>query len=363
MMKASMGEPPGTEELTMRRLRLNMGTGLIVAAAALCGSLGAAKAADLTVGAFGGIWEQSLRKCAIAPFEKATGKTVEVTLGSPIQWLNQIAASPAKPPLDVLFNPTDTGHDAITRGLVDPMTVEKVPNLADMVPSFVQAGEGHGVIHNYGAMGILYNKDAVKDPPKTWKEFYEGTLAGKWKASMPNINYTSAGMTVSVIQLATIYGGNIDNVQPAFDTLKKLVKSGNMTFWVDPNQVLNALNGGDIDIATYWDGRAWNFIKDGHPDFAFALLEPGNVAAPVLLQKVKNSPDLAWQFINSTLSPEVQSCFGSAIGYGIGNTKAKHDPSVVDQITPFSKIILPPAADIPSRQAKWVEEWNKQVGR
>jgi putative spermidine/putrescine transport system substrate-binding protein len=51
-----------------------------------------ARAADLSVGTFGGVWEESLRKCISAPFEKQTGKTVDVVIGSPIQWLNQIAA-------------------------------------------------------------------------------------------------------------------------------------------------------------------------------------------------------------------------------------------------------------------------------
>ena len=59
------------------------------------------RAADLVVGAFGGVWEQSLRKCVIDPWQKATGKTVDVALGSPTTWLNQIAASPGKPPFDM----------------------------------------------------------------------------------------------------------------------------------------------------------------------------------------------------------------------------------------------------------------------
>src|SRR5262249_26769061 len=150
------------------------------------------------------------------PFEKRTGKKVEVTLGAPVQWLNQVAASSARPPLDVVFNPTETALEAISRGLVDRFTTNKVPNMSQLEPKFVEAGLGHGVVHNYGAMGVIYNKSVVRDPPKNWKEFYEGVLAGKWKASMPNINYPSGGLTVSVWQLATTYGGNIDNVQPAF---------------------------------------------------------------------------------------------------------------------------------------------------
>ena len=167
--------------------------GILVGAMAFA-SAASASAADLTVGAFGGIWEQSLRKCVVEPFQKRTGKTVDVVLGAPVQWLNQIAASPNKPPLDVIYNPSEIAYDVIDRGLVDLLTTEKVPNLADVLPQFKDLGKGYGVPHNFGAMGIIYNGQTVKDPPKDWKAFVEGTVAGKWKASMPGVNYPSGGL-------------------------------------------------------------------------------------------------------------------------------------------------------------------------
>ena len=127
---------------------------LVVGATAFL-SVVSASAADLTVGAFGGIWEQSLRKCVVEPFEKRTGKKVDVVLGAPVQWLNQIAASPNKPPIDVIYNPSETSYDAIDRGLVDPLTPEKVPNVANIRPEFKDLGKGYGNI-----VGVLSRKAA-----------------------------------------------------------------------------------------------------------------------------------------------------------------------------------------------------------
>ena len=338
--------------------------GLAVTAAfvtAAFAGAGPTSAADLTVGAFGGVWEQSLRKCVIDPWQKKTGKTVDVTLGAPVQWLNQIAASPGKPPLDVVYNPTETSMDAISRGLVDRFTLEKVPNMAELVPEFARIGDGYGTVHNFGAMGIIYNTATVKDPPKTWKEFVEGTIAGKWKATMPGINYPSGGLTISVWQFADMYGGGVDNIQPGLDMIKKMRASSNLSFWSDPNQVLNGLKSGDIDLALYWDGRAWSFIDDGNKEFGYYNPKPGAVVAMTWIQKVKNGSDLSWDFINSALSKEAQSCFGSAIRYGVANSKAVFDPKVEHEITKFGEIILPPFKDVPSRQGKWVESWNKEI--
>jgi putative spermidine/putrescine transport system substrate-binding protein len=324
---------------------------------------GAARAADLVVGAFGGVWEQSLRKCIIAPFEKKTGKTVEVVLGAPIQWLNQIAASPGKPPLDIVYNPTETAYDAIGRGLVDKFTPALVPNMQNVKKDFAGLGDDYGTVHNYGAMGIIYNAATVKDPPKTWKEFVDGTVAGKWKASMPSINYPSAGFTVSVWMFAKTYGGDVNNIEPGLAQVKRMADSGNLTFWGDPNAVLNGLKGGDIDMALYWDGRAWAFIDDGNSEFKYYSPEPGVVVAMTWIQKVKNSSELGYQFADMSLSAEAQSCFGSAIRYGIANKDATFDPKIAHEITDTSLLVFPPFKDVVSRQAQWVETWNKEIGR
>ena len=329
--------------------------------AAVLSLAGSAAAADLTVGAFGGVWEKSLRKCTIEPFEKKTGKKVDVVLGAPVQWLNQIQASPTKPPFDVIYLPTENALDAIQRGVIDKFAEDKVPNVKTIEPQFANIGDGFGVVHNYGAMGLLYNSKTVKDPPKTWKEFFEGTIAGKWKASMPNINYPSAGLTISVWYLAHLNGGNIDNIQPGLELVKKMRTSGNMALWSDPNAVLNALKGGDIDIAMYWDGRAWSFIDDGNGDFKYYNPPPGAVVAMTWIQKVKNSSDLAWEYINFALTHEAQVCFGNEIRYGVATLNPKFDAKVEHQITRMKDLVFPPFKEVPSRQAKWVETWNKEI--
>lgn len=348
----------------MRR-QFGLGTALALALAVAPALLGgsAARAADLTVGAFGGVWEQSLRRCVIEPFQKRTGKTVDVVLGAPVQWLNQIAASPGKPPLDVIYNPTETSFDAIDRKLVEQFPADRVPNVRELVPRFAEIGGGYGVVHNFGAMGLMYNKETVKEPPKTWKAMVDGILAGKYRVSIPNINYPSGGLTISVWRFAELYGGGVDNIKPGIDIVKRMRDSGNLTFWTDPNQVLGALKSGDVDMAMYWDGRAWSFIDDGNKEFGYYNPEDGSVVAMTWIQKVRGGSDLGWDFINTALSREAQSCFGSAIRYGVGHANPNFDPKVAHQITRIDQIVYPPFRDIPSRQNSWIETWNKEIGR
>lgn len=336
-------------------------SGNILAVALLASISGAAAAADLTVGAFGGQWEKSLRQCVIEPFQKATGKTVDVVLGAPVQWVNQIAASPNKPPLDVIYMPSDNAFDVVDRGLAQKLTPDTVPNIAHLQPQFADIGGGYGVAHNYGGMGFIYNKQTVKEPPKSMADFIKGTLEKKWVASLASINYPGT-LSFGLWNVARLNGGGLDNVEPGLKLYKQMKDAG-AEFYTDPNQVLNALKTGEIDIAQYWDGRAWAFIDEGNPQYGYVVPSDGAVTGITWIQVVKNASPLALQFANVSLSKESQGCFASSIRYGVANKDARFDPKVEHEITRFDQIVIPPFKEIGKRQNQWIDAWNKQIGR
>jgi putative spermidine/putrescine transport system substrate-binding protein len=319
--------------------------------------------ADLTVGAFGGVWEQSLRACVVAPFEKETGKTVEVVLGSPVQWINQIAANPTQPPVDIVFTPTEQAYEMIDKGLADAFTAENVSVLPDLNKDLVKFGEGYGVVFDFGAMGVIYNVKKVQTPITTWEEFFTGVENGDFVATIPSISYPSA-LSSSLWNISKSSGGDENNAQPGLDRVKKMMDDGELEFWSDPNQVINSLASGEIDAAMYWDGRSWAFIQDGnHPDFKYVTPKPGGPAALTWIQKVKNSSDLGWKFVDIALGAEGQGCFASKTRYGVANLKAKFDPKVEPMITKYEDLAIPSYREINKSRDKVIEAWNKQIGR
>ena len=319
-----------------------------------------AEAADLVVTAFGGVWEKTLKECVVAPFEKKTGKTVDVVLSTPGQALNQIAASPGKPPIDVAFLPPDNAVEAARRGLVERFDMKKVPQLSD-VPVQFQDSDRNYVALNYGAMGVLYNSKRISVPPATWKEFVDGTIAGKWRASIPGMNYSGGPYVLWL--MATQYGGSLQDISPGLAQIKRMVASGNLDLWSDPNQVLNALKSGDVDVAMYWDGRSWAFIDGGNKDFKYYTPQPGGVAAMTSIHKVKGSPDAAWDLIDFALTAESQSCFANRTRYGGTNPGVAYDAKIKPQITDLSLLLVPQYKQFPQFQSQWVEAWNKEVKR
>jgi putative spermidine/putrescine transport system substrate-binding protein len=320
-------------------------------------------AADLTVTAFGGVWEKSLRTCYIEPFQKQTGKTVDVVLGTPAQWVNQIAANPQKPPIDVILNLVDGAEDAKARGLVEKIDPAKIPNLADVPEPFKKVVEGYAVAMHFGAAGLAYNEAKIKNPPKTWVEFIDRTLKGEWQAALPGISVASTAPAALIWNFNDVLGGKPADITPAIAKIKALRDSGNVVFWNDVNQFLTQLQSGEADIGIYWDGRAWAARDGGFKTLNFYYPAPGGVVNPIVVQKVKNSPDLAWQFMNFVFSPEPQSCWAAAIQYPVVNTKATYKPEQKARMPEWETVRWPPFAEILVNMPRWVETWNKEIGR
>lgn len=321
-----------------------------------------AGAADLTVTAYGGAWEKAYRSCFVSLFEKQTGKKVDVILGSPMQWINQIAANPAKPPIDVMVGLVDSGEIARQKGLVDPVTPKEVPNLSLLKPNRLNLGSGYGFPIASGDFGLMYNTKTVKNPPKSWKEFVDGTLEGKWQAAVPGIAYV--GTAHGFIGLfAHVYGGSLDNVQPGLDQIKKLTASKNVTFYSEPNSPLVAMKSGEIDMAMYYDGRAWAEHDANNPDIGFVRPAPGAPAYPTMVQKVKNGSPLGYQFMNVLASTEGQTCFANAMQYTASNGHVQYSPKVAQRIAKDDESLWLSFTEVARKTPMWVEMWNKQIGR
>ncbi|WP_185984640.1 extracellular solute-binding protein [Aureimonas mangrovi] len=332
-----------------------------ISVAVVLGAAAPAASQDLTVTAFGGIWEESLRKCTIEPFQAATGKQVAVQLGGSAQWLNQISATPSNPPIDVLLISSDAAFDAVERGLVEHLTTEQVPALDQILPRFRELTGDNGAVHNYGTMGVLYNKDVIDEPPASWNELIDGTIEGRWTLAIPGVNNGISAMLTTVWYWSTQLGGDIDNVDPAFEKLAEMRDSGNLVVWNSSSDVIPMMGSGEADIAVYWDGRAWAFIRDGNDEFDFYGPEPGMVPALTWVQKVKNGRELGYEFIDFMLQEEQQSCFAANILYGVGNENATVPGDLQAYMPDHEGLVFPPFEDAAANLASWVERWNREV--
>jgi len=269
----------------------------------------------------------------------------------------QIEANKAQPPIDVLMNSVDLALIAGRTGLVEKLSVEKVANLADVPAKFIEVAEGNGVLFTYGAWGLAYH-ERVKEPPKSFAEFVDGTIKGKWRAALPNAGYTGTPQ-ILIWSLADALGGSADNVDPAFDAIKKM--KSNSVFWTAISDPLTQLESGDADVAVYVDGRAWAHYDAGAKWMRYVNPKEGGVMQPSIAQKVRNGGEGGWEYINSLLSPGPQAEVAKRLNYGVSNSKVQYSDLLKERITPWEATRWPPFEKTGLLQPQWIERWNKEV--
>ncbi|MTH33741.1 extracellular solute-binding protein [Paracoccus limosus] len=338
-------------------------TGAAGAGLALTGAPGLLRAAEpkvLNVTAYGGVWETSIRDCFVAPFEARTGAKATVSLGAPAQWLAQVEASPEKPPLDVLIMSPDLAITAAQAGLMQDLTVDKVPNLAHIPQEFTDACLGKGTYLDYGVAGITYNKNTVPNPPKSLAEFVERVSAGEFVASVPSISYAITPIML-IWMLAKALGGSAEDVEPFFAAMKKM--KNNLVFWAGPNDFFNHLASGEADIGIYFDGRTWNHHDEGADWIDFINPTEGGALTAVAVQIPKNANPLAFDYMNEMLDAENQARFAEIMNYAVTNTEVVYSDKLKPRITPWQQTAFPPYEAIGKARNGWVDRWNREIGR
>ncbi|WP_238120982.1 MULTISPECIES: ABC transporter substrate-binding protein [unclassified Xanthobacter] len=344
--------------LTRRRLlQTGAGAGLMLAGAS---RMAMGQARTLNVTAYGGVWETTIRSCFVAPFEAKTGAKATVSLGSPAQWLAQVEASPAKPPLDVLIMTPDLAITAAQADRMQDFTVEKIPNLAKIPRQFTDACLGKGTYFDYGVAGITYNKKTVPNPPKSFAEFVDRVAAGDFVASVPSITYAVTPIML-IWAMAQALGGSVENVDPFFDAMKKMKK--NLLFWSGPNDFFNHLASGEADLGIYFDGRTWNHYDEGATWIDFVNPKEGGALAAVAIQIPKNADPLAFAYLNEVLDAQNQTRFAEVMNYAVTNEDVVYSAKLKPRITPWQQAAFPPYEKIAAVRNGWVDRWNREIGR
>jgi putative spermidine/putrescine transport system substrate-binding protein len=311
----------------------------------------------IVVTAYGGLWADSVRKNFVTCYDKKIGGQADVLTGESADWLNKIRANPNKPPIDVITLAESDSYRAGREGLLDKITPDKLPYLKDIPDQFHQPWKDYSVVLNFGAMGVMYNKDVIKTPPASWKELIDNTIAGKYgkRVAWPAGTYTWGPEFIWFV--AQQYGGNIDT---AFAKLKAM-QPYMVKFWNTPVEALNLFGTKEVDIIPYWDGRALAFIDKGNAWAGFYIPKPNTIAGSVLISKVKNAPDSAWAYMNCALSPEGQLAHAKSVLYSVTNKNVVYPPELKDKLTAANVIVIPPYSEIIDKIPQWIERWNKEI--
>ena len=328
--------------------------GLVAAALALVAT-GAAAQQKLVVTSAGGIWLESAKQNFASCFKERTGQDVSIDMSGSSELLNKIRANPTNPPVHVVVLTEIDALRAGREGLLDKLSVEKVPNLADVPEIFRKQWGDYATIQNFGAMIVMVNSETVKDPPKDWKSLIDRTIAGEWNKRISYPAMTMPWGPMFTWFLTTQYGSD----EAVWEKYKQIAPKA-AKFWSSPVDALNMFGAKELDVVVYWDGRSYAFAEENKWAKAY-VPEPGAFQSAALLAKVKNSPEIGWQYVDCVLSPKAQLGHSQMVKYPIVNAKVQYPDDLKKVLTPLDRVRQPEFDKFMDKIPAWVERWNKEI--
>jgi putative spermidine/putrescine transport system substrate-binding protein len=314
----------------------------------------------LVAATFPASWHEMHRTVLVPYFKRKTGADVTLTIQLAVDVVTKlVAARGGKPPFDVAMLDYGPLLDAIKQNILVEYPNAKSAHFKDLVAN-LQDKWGPKV--TVQIIGIGYNPKRVKTPPKSWDDLWNPVYKGRVGLTALN---SSLGMAF-MAEIARLKGGSESNVEPGFRALRDLLPNvGAISANLGAHATL--FQQEVVDIAPH----NFNFVetlKGRGVDIEFVVPETGPVGWTTSLHIVANAveADLAFQYIESAITPEVQAQMQQAPHWVIPtNTKVpltgpiqqKLGKSVAD----FAKVRVHDWAKINEQRPAWIDRFNREI--
>jgi putative spermidine/putrescine transport system substrate-binding protein len=316
-----------------------------------------AKPTSLVTTFTGGKLLEVYRSTVVQPFEAKYGVTVNIKSGTPNEWLTNTIINRSNPEIDLLWLVDPISFRAVSAGLCEEISVDEVPNSADIYPEWFEGYKKQGVGHEFGAVGIAYRTDMVKEPPKSWKDLWSPQF--KDRLAMPDLP-VSAGFE-TLLMAARVHGGSESNIDPGFSAIAAL-KPNIRKFYTASPEAQQMFARSEVAAGSFFNARANDLKASGAPLEWVSPIE-GAVPNMVAYHVVKNARarDLAMKFLDFAISPEIQGAFCSGVGYAPTNRKTVLNPDVAARLPAYANLAKVDWWSVVPNMTKWLDRWSREI--
>ncbi|RWI11760.1 MAG: extracellular solute-binding protein [Mesorhizobium sp.] len=342
------------------------------ASATAIGTLGSlvantAYAADtITATEWGGSYIDQMKK--IAAKQSDIQVNWHMYSGGAALILPKIKATWPNPGIDLVAG-WDLSLQAIAReGWAEPVTAEKVPNLAD-IPKKLLIKDGSGNVINIprsiSSIFWFYREDNAPFEISKIDDLLDPRLAGKVCFPAPNNN-----SNLQMVALALHRGGDERNMEPAWDFVKELARSGNIgrvaTGDVD---VGNSISSGETCISFVSGTGAINMARDFKIKY-LTKMDPESGFRTFLFQEgwcvLKGGhADAAFKFANFAINAENNEEFNRSVSGVPVNIKAKTSDGVKPMVFNSDEmdryVYIPDWTYISEQADAWMKRWEQEI--
>ncbi len=209
-------------------------------------------------------------------------------------------------------------------GLIDPLDVSQLKHWNEIFPPIqkVEFADGKPWIApcSWGNSSVIYRTDKVKPKEDSWEMLWDATLKGHISQRDDVEVVALAGMLIGAKDR---YGMTDEELAKAKDKLmeqRPLLRF----YWSSQTDLEQSIASGEVVASYAWNASSALLKKQGIP-VAFMNPKEGMLTwtdGLVLFKNRKGPTELAYEFINAYMTPEVGKFLIESYGYGSANMKA-----------------------------------------
>ncbi|ATF94168.1 Thiamine-binding periplasmic protein precursor [Cedecea neteri] len=210
------------------------------------------------------------------------------------------------------------------------------------------------VPYDYGYFAFVYDKNKLKNPPKSLKELVEGDQ--KWKVIYEDPRTSTPGLGL-LLWMQKVYG---DKTPEAWQKLAKKT----VTVTKGWSEAYGLFLKGEADLVlSYTTSPAYHIIEEKKDNYAAADFSEGHYLQVEVAGRLANSkqPELAEKFIKFITTPGFQNTIATGNWmYPVTNVAL---PAGFDNLVKPQTTLEFTPQQVATQRAAWINEWQRAVSR
>ncbi|WP_287353960.1 extracellular solute-binding protein [Mesorhizobium sp.] len=353
--------------MSRRQFTKSAASAALLSAAGPLGNSRAYSAETITAVEWGGKYLEGIE--AVAAKQSNVNINWQRHAGGAMVIMSKIKATWPKPGIDLLAGWDPNFQMIAAEGWAEPVTLDKVPNLANIPQRLLVKDSAGNIVNIPRAIGSAfwaYRKDLTPFEITKIEDLLDPRLKGKICWPVPSL-----GSNLQMVGLALHKGGDERNLEPAWDFMKELARSGNIGRVANADQdVTTSISTGEtsiifatsytaVDLARNFKFQYLNKMnkETGFRTFVYhegwSVLKGGNTKA-------------AFEFANFATGPENNSYFAQKSGSGLpANVKSQ----IPEDAKPFALtnedmeryVYIPDWSYLSTQGSSWMQRWEQEI--
>ena len=265
---------------------------------------------------------ENIDKETLKEFEKKYGIKVNVETFDDMETMYQkISKGGVK--YDVILVSDALMPRMIKKGLIQELNKDNIPNISQMDKDYlnlqIDPGNKYSVPYMFGTVGLIYNKDVVKEKVDSWDILWDEKY--KDKVFMFDTYRDTMGAALKKLGYS-LNSKNPKEIEEAKELLIKQRETVNPIYGVDNGTTM--IPAGESDINMIWSGEGLN-LQDENPNLVYVVPKEGANFWIDSLCIPKNAENVegAEKFINFVSDKESALRIADEIGYTTPNKEAR----------------------------------------